>query len=176
MNLDKQCSWLNNLWRTIASSGSILGSTPNSKSLLEAVDGPSRGMNSSGIPAPRSAARMGEAATCSESNLLPGGTATKCLSTIREGTRIYKKKHTSCHCYSHSRQMFAGPSFHHLQPPQSHHQNIQRQWRHCSFSTSLQAWPWISHLLPALLTVNRRTQWSAGEGSCFLYASKQVVR
>lgn len=63
----------------MANSGSTLGSTPNSNSfaVLELGAGPSRGINSSGIPAPLSAANIVDIAICSDNNLELEGIATR---------------------------------------------------------------------------------------------------
>lgn len=72
--------------RTIASSGSKLGSTPNSNPAPAppeppaAPEAPASPMASSGIPAPRSAARMGDDINASERRTVPGATDTRCLS------------------------------------------------------------------------------------------------
>ena len=75
---------------TIASSGSKLGSTPNSKSFPEL--GPAAGAapvppSSSGMLALRSADRMGEEIRASERRWAPGATVRRCLSAITNNRR-----------------------------------------------------------------------------------------
>ena len=74
---------------TMANSGSRLGSTPNSNPVPAAPDppaapegpapAPASPMASSGMPMPRSPARMGEEMSMSERRCGPGGTDTRCL-------------------------------------------------------------------------------------------------
>jgi len=83
--------------RTIASSGSRLGSTPNSKSFP--VLGPAVGTtpvppSSSGILELLSADRIGEEMRASERRWAPGGTARRCLDS-----KMIKSKRVHCSNY-----------------------------------------------------------------------------
>ena|SRR6188768_2973433 len=82
---------------TIASSGSKLGSTPNSKSLLGA-DGPPTGAapvppSSSGMLALLSAERIGEDIRASERRCAPGATVSRCLEDEMKSLTVIKQLH-----------------------------------------------------------------------------------
>jgi len=79
---------------TMASSGSRLGSTSNSKSVAPpAPDGPAAPIAPGGIP--RSSARIGEEMITSERRCAPGGTDRRCLKCISHEARPTKKVDTT---------------------------------------------------------------------------------